>query len=276
MKVRLGISTCPNDTFAFHGLLTGAVTCEGLDLQIELADVQKLNEMMSAREFDVAKVSFAAALRHADRWWVLPSGSALGFGVGPVVLAPPPHLAVDPRHPILAPGPDTTATLLFQMFHPDQQPVEHRVFSEIIPALERGEARLGVCIHEGRFTYRERGLTLAEDLGATWEHETGSPLPLGGLVAHRDLPASAIDAVSDAIARSIDYAQENRSECESTMQQHAQELTPDAIWKHVDLYVSDATRALGPTGAAALAQLSERAARIRKLPGELRIWGDSG
>jgi 1,4-dihydroxy-6-naphthoate synthase len=85
--IRLGISTCPNDTFAFHGLLTRSVDWRGLQFEVELLDIEQLNERLLADGFDVGKTSFHAALHLADDHVVLPSGSALGFGVGPLVLA---------------------------------------------------------------------------------------------------------------------------------------------------------------------------------------------
>lgn len=281
-KLTVGISTCPNDTFAFHGLLTQRVRCEGLDLDFWLGDVQELNERMSRGQFDIAKVSFAAALSHADEWVILPSGSALGFGVGPVVIGPPPGrpLEADAARRILAPGPHTTATLLHRVFHPqDADRVEHCVFSEILPSLARGEASAGLCIHEGRFTYPEHGLTLIEDLGETWEHATGMPLPLGGIVARRNLDESTLDRVQSAIRRSIEYADEHRDECEATMARHARELSSDAIWKHVELYVNDATRSLGAVGRDALRELDRRARHAGVIPGverRLEVWRELG
>ena len=149
-RIRLGISTCPNDTFAFHGLLTRAVDWRGLDFQIELLDVETLNERLLAGDFDVCKASFHAALLAADRVVVLPSGSALGFGVGPLLLAAQP--GTRPTHAgqlTLCPGRHTTAALLFDLFYPRSTRVEQVVFSEIMPRLQARTADFGVCIHEG-------------------------------------------------------------------------------------------------------------------------------
>lgn len=281
-KLSIGISTCPNDTFAFHGLLTERVDAGGIDFDFWLGDVQELNERMARGEFDVAKVSFAAALQHADDWVVLPSGSALGFGVGPVVIGPPPdlRLAGDAADRILAPGPHTTATLLHRLLHPDHADrVEHRVFSEILPSLARGEAAAGLCIHEGRFTYREHGLTLIEDLGESWERATGMPLPLGGIVARRTLDANTLDRVQSAIRRSIEYAHEHRDECEETMARYARELSTEAIWKHVELYVTETTRSIGTIGRAALTELDRRArdaGAVGVSARPLEVWRELG
>lgn len=261
--IRLGISTCPNDTFAFHGLLTGAVAPRGLDLAIELLDIEELNERMLRGEFDVCKVSFAAALAMADRVVVLPSGSALGFGVGPLLLAA--AAGTRPRDPsrlTLCPGRHTTAALLFALFHPRTTRVEHVVFSDIMPRLAAGTADFGVCIHEGRFTWEAHGLHLVEDLGARWEAETSCPLPLGGIVAARRLPADVIATVQRAIRESLGLALDDRAAALPTMRAHAQEFADEVLMRHVDLYVNDWTLDLGATGRRALDEFSSRAAGV--------------
>lgn len=257
--LRLGISTCPNDTYAFAGILRGEIEVEGPPWSIELGDVQELNECFAQGAFDVAKGSFAAALRIASDIVVLPVGSALGFGVGPVLLARGPDIDAMNSKRTLGPGADTTAALLFDIFHPEARVPEHVVFSEIMPRLIAGEADLGICIHEGRFTYATSGLTCVEDLGERWERETGSPLPLGGLFARRSVDSTSLARLVRAIRDSIEWAEAHPELARDTMAEHAQEHSDAVLWKHVDLYVNECTRDLGPGGEAALAQLSERA-----------------
>jgi len=268
-RLRVGISPCPNDTFAFHGLLSGAVDARGLDLEIELADVEELNQRLARGELDAAKASFAAVLGRGAELCVLPAGSALGFGVGPLVLAPPgraPSLPLQRDTRVLAPGEHTTATLLWRLFHPLEGRLEQVRFSAILPALERGEAELGLAIHEGRFTYRRRGLERVEDLGERWERATGRPLPLGGIVARRDLGARRLAQLAGAIADSIDHAWSHRDQALATMRAHAQEQDDAALWAHVELYVGDETRSLSSAGREALAELDRRARRAGLVP----------
>lgn len=264
--LHLGISTCPNDTFLFHGLLTGEVQVEGHDVEIELLDVQELNQRLldpgAARAFDVAKASYHLALLMAEELVALPTGSALGFGNGPLLLA---RAGLDPLTPtpssrVLCPGAHTTAALLYRLFYPDAADAEHVIFSDVMPALERGEADLGVCIHEGRFTYAASGLGLVEDLGARWEAETGAPLPLGGIFARRTLPEETVDAVQDALRRSLALARARPEATLESMRRHAQEFSDDVLWSHVDLYVNEWTRDLAEEGRGALEVLSRRAA----------------
>lgn len=258
-RLRVGISTCPNDTFAFHGLLTHESDPGGIDWEFELLDVQTLNERWLAGDFDLAKASFAAALRAGPESLVLPAGSAIGRGVGPVVLAPAlPHAPHSPER-VLAPGEHTTATLLWRLFHPGQGTLRQVVFSEILPALARRDADLGVCIHEGRFTYAAHGLRLVEDLGATWEHTTGAPLPLGGILARRRLGPTVTAQATLALQASLDRARAAPQAAAATMRRWAQEHSDEVLWKHVELYVTGDTRELGPEARRSLLELAHRA-----------------
>jgi len=275
--IRLGISTCPNDTFAFHALLHGLVDRRGLDYQIELLDIQQLNARLLTDDFSVAKASFHAALILADRMWVLPSGSALGFGVGPLLLA---AQAEDEPCSVsqltLCPGELTTAHLLFALFYPHTTRVKQVVFSEIMPSLQRAQANFGVCIHEGRFTWREQGLFLVDDLGTRWERETGAPLPLGGILASKALDATTLQKVQQTIRDSLEFAQADPAAALPTMRHYAQELNDEVLMQHVELYVNQWTLDLGEVGATALQQLSQQAQAVGVIGAEhpaLQIWG---
>jgi 1,4-dihydroxy-6-naphthoate synthase len=239
------------------------VDWRGLDFAVELLDIEQLNERMLRDDFDVCKVSFAAALGMTERIVVLPSGSALGFGVGPLLLAARPGTRpADTRQLTLSPGRHTTAALLFDLFHPGTTRIEQTVFSAIMPRLAAGTADFGICIHEGRFTWQTQGLHLVEDLGTRWETETGSPLPLGGIVAARRLPGDVIAAVQDVIHESLAVALADRTAALPTMREHAQEFADDVLMQHVDLYVNGWTHDLGAIGRRALDALSARAAAI--------------
>lgn len=252
-NIHIGISTCPNDTFAFHGLLNNLVDTRNIVFQFELLDIQQLNNGLFEGRFDVAKASFSAAVLLADQMWVLPSGSALGFGVGPLLLAR--RHSTEPRHDqqlTLCPGEHTTAALLYRLYYPNTARVEHVGFHEIMPKLQRAEADFGVCIHEGRFTWQDQGLALVEDLGSRWEAETACPLPLGGLLARRTLAPEVITRVQAAIRDSILLAQARPESALPTMRRYAQEFDDHVLMQHVDLYVNDWTVDLGTVGAKAL------------------------
>jgi len=260
MKLRVGLSTCPNDTFAFHAILERRIDLRGLEVEPTLLDVQQLNDGLFAGDFDISKASFHAALLLADRYRVLGVGSALGFGVGPLLVAARDDAAPDPGARVLCPGATTTATLLYHCLHPHQGTVSQALFSDIGPALHRGDADLGVLIHEGRLTYQRDGLTLVEDLGTSFEQLAGAPIPLGGILASRDLPDGVAETFCAVLRDSIAYAWANREDVLPTIQRYAQELDEDVIWPYVELYVNDHTVDLGNEGRRSL-QVLEQTAR---------------
>lgn len=262
--IRLGISTCPNDTFAFHGLISKSVDWRGLDFSVELLDVEELNQRLFVGQFDVAKSSFHAALLLSRKFLVLPSGSALGFGVGPLLLSR--HKDVRPdswtetRGPVvLCPGAMTTATMLYKLFFPDVGEVQQVVFSDIMPRLQNQRADFGVCIHEGRFTWQQSGLHLAADLGELWESRTGMPLPLGGILGSRELGFEILATVQQVIRDSLEYGHAHPGEALVSMRRYAQELADDVLMRHVELYVNDQTMELTTVGREALGVLSDLA-----------------
>lgn len=259
-RLHLGISTCPNDTFCFHGLLTGAVDPQGFEFEIELADVEALNQRLLGGEFDAAKGSFRAALEVPGELGVLSAGAAVGFGVGPVLLSSAHQAgAPAPGDRVLTPGRLTTAALLHELFHPAATEVQHVVFSEIMPALCAGAADFGVCIHEGRFTYEAAGLRLVEDLGERWEQATGGPLPLGGILARHSLGAERHARLAAAVRASLEHAHAHPDQALATMREHAQEQSDAVLRAHVELYVTEDTRELSPAAVRALDTLGERA-----------------
>lgn len=259
----MGISTCPNDTFAFHALLNRKVDWRGLDFNIELLDIEQLNKRLFSNVWDVAKASFHAAILLSNDTVVLPSGSALGFGVGPLLLASKPNQRPQESHQLtLCPGQHTTANLLFNLFYADTTKIEHRVFSEIMPTLQRDEADFGVCIHEGRFTWQEQGLYLVEDLGSRWENETNAPLPLGGILASRNLPQETLSKIQNVISDSLRYGMDHPEEALESMRKYAQEFDDQVLMQHVELYVNQWTLDLGEVGQEALKVLWERANSI--------------
>ncbi|MDG2224560.1 MAG: 1,4-dihydroxy-6-naphthoate synthase [Rubripirellula sp.] len=259
-QIHLAISTCPNDTFAFHALMQRKVDWRGIDFKIDLLDIQQLNQGLFAGRFDVAKTSFHAALLLADQVIVLPSGSALGYGVGPLLLAAQKDTTpTDQAQLTLCPGEHTTAAFLFALFHPQTTRIEQCVFSDIMPRLQGSTADFGVCIHEGRFTWQQQDLFRVEDLGERWEEVTNTPLPLGGLVARQELPTEVISRVQQVIRESLEHSLADPSDALETMRFYAQEMDDSVMMQHVELYVNEWTLDLGQTGRGALDKLSRLA-----------------
>ena len=277
MRLRLGLSTCPNDTFAFHAILERRIDLRGLEFDADLLDVQQLNDGLFAGRYDVSKASFYAALLLAGQYGVVRAGSALGFGVGPLIVAASPGVSPTPGARVLCPGETTTATLLYRSLHPGMGTIRHVVFSDVGAALRRGDADLGVLIHEGRLTYERDGLSLVEDLGQSFERAADAPVPLGGILARLALPDDVVERFTAVLRDSIAYAWANPDDVLPTIQRYAQELDEDVIWPYVRLYVTDHTVDLGDDGERALRTLDRTAAAAGAVPAgtpALRVLGE--
>jgi 1,4-dihydroxy-6-naphthoate synthase len=262
MKLTLGISPCPNDTFIFDALVNGALDTGGLAFEVVHEDVQTLNEWALAGRLDVTKLSYGVVPQIAREYAVLEAGGALGRGVGPLLVTRPGTGPFDARTMTVAvPGRNTTAHLLFSLAFPDAAHKRFLVFSEIEAAVLAGEADAGVLIHEGRFTYEARGLAKALDLGEFWERETGGPIPLGGIVARRRLGPELLARVDALVRASLEHARARGPELSAYVRSHAQEMDPSVMRRHVDLYVNDFSLALGADGRRAVERLLEVAAR---------------
>ena len=253
MKLSLHISPCPNDTFAFDALINGRLEHD-FDLAVEYHDIEVLNEGVLRGEPDISKISYAVYPLIADKYRLLDSGSALGRGNGQLLVRRKGETGKICK--VLSPGLNTTANALLKRYFPDVEEVEQRLFSEIAEAVERGEAKAGVLIHEGRFVYEKRNLCLVADLGKLWESETNLPLPLGAIVAKRELGEEVISKFDRLLARSVAFAFDNPLASRLFVKQHAQELEDDVIEKHIALFVNDYTLSLGEEGRKAVERLT--------------------
>jgi 5,8-dihydroxy-2-naphthoate synthase len=259
-SLSLGYSPCPNDTFIFYALTHGRVALPEFKIAERLEDVETLNQLARCGTLELTKISYHAFGHLRDRYVLLRSGGALGRGCGPLVIARQPGSMANLRGKTLAiPGELTTANLLLQLYAEGFEQVRAMPFDRIMPAVANGSVAAGVIIHESRFTYQQFGLHKIIDLGAWWEAETGSPIPLGGILARRDLGSETIRTVERAIAASLDYAWQHPEEPRNYIRQHAQELDDEVIDQHIGLYVNDFSRALGPEGVAAVTTLFEKA-----------------
>lgn len=255
----LAISPCPNDTFAFYGLIQGKTSWQE-PLNVQFADISELNDLCFRSEVDFCKVSFHAYLQLRDRFQLLRSGSALGFGCGPLIVARTPVELQDlKRLTIGAPGQHTTATLLLKLLLGGDVNLKEMRFDKIMPAVAAGEVDAGLIIHESRFTYQDHQLVSLIDLGDWWENESGHPIPLGGIVARKDLPELKVEAFDRALKESIDYGWSHQEETLPFMKEHAQEMDEEVMQAHVNLYVNGFTRDLGLEGHAAIEDLVKRA-----------------
>lgn len=266
-ELSLGFSPCPNDTFVFDALVHGRVATHGLAFRERLEDVETLNRLAADGALDVTKASYGAIPWLLDRYALLRSGGALGRGCGPLVVArePLPMTALRGRR-IAIPGARTTASLLLRLFDPALSHGEERVYSDIMPAVARGEVDAGLIIHESRFTYREHGLVRLLDLGEWWEGETGLPIPLGGILAKRELGATSLERLADAVRASVEHAFAHPQDSAGYVRQHAREMDPEVVRRHIDLYVNRFSVELGHEGEQAVATLFARGHAAGILP----------
>lgn len=267
MKISLGFSTCPNDTFIFDAMVHGRIDTEGLEFEVMMADVEELNKGVKEGTFAVSKLSYHAYAHVADRYRLLSAGSALGFGNGPLLISK--HKIYPDEVPsacVAIPGENTTANLLFQIFFPEAQNKKVYLFSDIEEAILSGEVDAGVIIHENRFTYHKKGLRKIIDLGQEWERKTESPIPLGGIVVSRTLDEEIQAKVNRVMARSVDYAFENPQASYAFVKQHAQEMEDEVMRKHISLYVNEFTRDLGEVGKKAIWTLYREATNAGIFP----------
>lgn len=253
MKLSLGFSPCPNDTFIFDALIHHKIDTEGLDFEVFFDDVETLNQKALKGVLDITKLSFHAFAYVCERYALLDSGSALGFGVGPLLICEDKNLAekgtlLDERYKVGIPGKYTTANFLLGIAFPHLTNKQEMVFSEIEPALMNNKIDLGLIIHENRFTYADKGLHKIVDLGNYWEQETGCAIPLGGIVINRGLDQQTKEKVNRLIKKSVEFAFANPKSGIEFIRQHAQEMSEEVMYKHIDLYVNQYSIELGKEG----------------------------
>jgi 5,8-dihydroxy-2-naphthoate synthase len=262
MSLSLTFSPCPNDTFVFHAWVHGRV--EGAPaVDVDYYDVDVANGMAERGERDVIKVSYAQLPWLLDDYSLLPCGGAVGRGCGPLVVVRD-RTDLDGAR-VAVPGERTTAYLLFRMWAEtaNVQSIDVVPFAEIMPAVAAGTYDAGLVIHEARFTYMNFGLSVLTDLGEWWESDTGLPIPLGAIVARRSLDR---EHVTDVVRASVDYAWAHPDESAAYVAEHAAEMDPDVMRRHIALYVNDFTADLGATGYAAVDGLLTRAADLGLVP----------
>jgi 1,4-dihydroxy-6-naphthoate synthase len=257
----LGYSPCPNDTFIFYALVNGRIATDGLRFREMLEDVETLNRMAQRAELDVTKVSFHAFGHLREDYCLLRTGGALGKGCGPLVISRHDCTMDELRGKSIAiPGRLTTAFLLLLIFDPSfAQNVKVVPFNEIIAAVKNGEVDAGLIIHESRFTYRKAGLWKVADLGEWWEEETGCLIPLGAILAKREMGSETVKLLDGLIRRSIDFAFSHRTEPLSYIKKHSQEMEDEVVTQHIDLYVNDYSLDIGDEGIRAVRELFGRA-----------------
>lgn len=278
MELSLGFSSCPNDTFIFDALLHGKIDTEGLTFKPIIEDVESLNQKANQSALDITKLSYHAYAYLTHRYKLLNAGSALGFGVGPLLISNSEfriqnselggnsalkiqnsELGGHSELRVGIPGKLTTANFLLSIAYPNLKNKVEMLFSDIEAALLNGEIDLGLIIHENRFTYESKGLKKVRDLGEYWEELSGAAIPLGGIVLSREIDENTQMKIDRVLRRSIEFAFANRRSSYDFVRAHSQEMSEEVMYKHIDLYVNQYSIDLGGEGIKAVRTLFDKA-----------------
>lgn len=266
MKLTLGFSPCPNDTFIFDALIHHKIDTEGLEFEVFFDDVETLNQKAFNNTLDITKLSYHAFAYVANQYILLNAGSALGFGVGPMLICKNEQDLNNPNLTVGIPGKYTTANFLLSLAYPHLQNKVEMVFSDIESKLLKQEIDLGLIIHENRFTYQDKGLQKVMDLGEFWEKETNNAIPLGGIVIKRNLPQEVKEKVDRLIRKSVEYAFANPQSGLAFIKSHAQEMEEEVMFKHINLYVNQYSVNLGEKGKLAIQTMFDKAKEKNIIP----------
>lgn len=266
MKLTLGFSPCPNDTFIFNALVNEKIDTEGISFEPFLEDIETLNGWAAQNKLTITKLSFPAFFQNLNRYVALPSGAALGNGVGPLLVAKAPIEKEKINTASIAiPGENTTANFLFSFAYPNAANRFPVLFSEIENTVLSGKADIGLLIHENRFTYQQKGLVKLLDLGSYWEQETGSPIPLACIAINRSMDKEVQYTVGRLIRKSVEYAFSHYPLIDDYIKAHAQAMDEEVMRSHIELYVNNFSVDLGDAGRRAIAMLYETYSEIKKV-----------
>lgn len=270
MKLTLGFSPCPNDTFIFDAMVNGHIDTRGLSFDYVMEDVETLNQWAEQGKLDITKLSYSTFLHTVNQYALLHSGSALGKGVGPLLIAREPiPLSEVSKCRIAIPGFNTTANLLLSLAVPDARDKHQVIFSDIEAAVLDGRYDAGLIIHESRFTYAQKGLVKLLDLGDWWENTMNAAIPLGGIVIRRSFDGELCATVDAIIKESLAWSWDRYPQLTTFITDNAQEMQEDVMRKHIELYVNEYTTDLGDEGRSAINTLFSQGKKSGLVKGEL-------
>ena len=267
MKLSLGFSTCPNDTYMFEALVNKRIPTKNCEFDLFLADVEELNKKAMNAELDITKISMAAYPHFASSYQLISAGAAIGTGNGPVLISKKKIYPDELQNLLIAiPGIHTTARLLMSIIYPEAKNLREYLFSDIEEAVLSNETDAGVIIHENRFTYHEKGLRKIADLGEEWEKLYRLPLPLGGIAIKRSLSNTVKTEFNKLLTESIRFAMEKPLISLPFIKNYAQNLEESIIFQHIHLFVNDYSVQMGEEGKEAINKLFKKGFDAAALP----------
>ncbi len=237
-EITIAHSPDADDAFMFYALVSGKIETP-FRINHVLLDIESLNKAAFEARYDVSAVSFHAYPYIADRYRLLKCGGSVGYKYGPIVVAKR-NLEDLKGKKIAVPGKYTTAFLILKLYESDFDPI-FVPFDRILEDVKEGRADAGLIIHEGQITYKEYGLKKVVDLGEWWFRRHGLPLPLGCLVAKKDLKERLGEDIEGYIKMSIEYALKNKEEALEYAMKYARGLSRKDAEKFIDMYVNSST-----------------------------------
>ena len=269
--IRVCHSPDSDDAFMFYALAEGLVDTDGIRYEHELQDIESLNQRALRGELEVTAVSIHAYAYLCERYALLPHGASMGDRYGPRLVGRRSFARDEIKGARVAiPGKLTSAYLALRLYEPEFEAVV-LPFDQIEDAVVHGDVELGLLIHEGQLTYRDRGLHLIVDLGAWWHEETEYPLPLGGNVVRKDLGAPLIAMISRHLRASIAYSLEHRELALDHAMRYARGLDRAKADKFVGMYVNEWTLDYGPRGRAAVEHFLRRGTEQGIIPHAVQV-----
>lgn len=257
MKLTIAISPCPNDTYIFDSIYNKQLCINDIAFEFVLLDIEELNKQANTQKYDIIKVSYAHSFTLLDKYVRLRAGGAMGFGVGPLFVKKKGNISDEKGMRIAIPGKNTTANFLLSYLYPNYKSKFHFVFNEIENAILENKVDAGVLIHEGRFTYEEKGLSLIADLGKKWEEKTALPIPLGCIMIRKEIDFGLQQQINELIANSIRLSNSKYPELSSFIKNNAKEMNEDIMRRHIELYVNEYSIDIGTKGQEAIRKMRE-------------------
>ncbi len=263
MHLTLGHSPDPDDAFMFYALAKDKMETRGYTFEHILQDIQKLNERAHQEELDITAVSIHAFAYLTDKYSLLASGASMGDNYGPMLVGEKTYTKEELKKCRIAiPGKLTSAYLALQLYlgcSGDELNLVVVPFDEIFDALDQGTADVGLLIHEGQLTWKDKNLVLSRDLGQWWFEETeGLPLPLGGNVIRKSFPLDKKNEIAEILKESIQYSLDHRRDAVLHSLPLGRGLDEDRADEFIGMYVNDLTVDYGERGRAAVREFLKR------------------
>lgn len=271
MEITLAHSPDSDDAFMFYGLARGLVPTGDLAFSHVLCDIETLNQDARVGRYDVTALSVHAYPYVAERYALLTCGGSIGDGYGPILVAREP---LDParlgKRVVAVPGTLTSAFLALRLARPE---LTWRVvpFEQVLAVVARGEADLGLVIHEGQLTFAEQALVKVLDLGEWWRRETGLPLPLGMNAVRRALGPDLMGRVARLVRQSILHGLAHRAEALEHALGFARGMDPGVADRFVGMWVNERTVDCGEDGRRAIQLLLDRGHERGVIPSAVQV-----